>query len=469
MSTTRKYLFAAPLATALAWCAGVHLFFLFHASPARDDFNRASVTGPLIHYVIDFHQTWSGRWSATALQIALGRNFDLIKNYPWLLLIFTGLFLAGCLAFSSLVVRKSAGPSTKLGVASLFAALIWLNLPEPGEVLYWLTGAIEYLLPVMCGVILLAWLPRAEASWLLRRTHAAALAAFTIFITGLHDVLGLYLVFVLGLILFYRVWRKTKPGLVPLLILVAAAGFVLTIWTPGVAARREAYAALAPNASWLLLRGILKTLQVFCSHFLLAPSLILAGILALSCDFSRVLGTEWIDRDRRFFRFALPLLTILSPLGLMLIVMLSGLYDPPPRLIDAAFIIFIFGWVLSLIAWMPVEPEQAVLDSRSRRLRAAVFVLFVISFFTTANSYRAASDAVMRLRPWTEAVDSRNAFMRQAAQQLEHIKLRPLPPRPALYPDTELFADPNHPLNQGYAAFFGVASVKIAGERNHAP
>lgn len=446
----------------MAWCVAVHLFFLFHASPARDDFNRASVAGPLVQSVIQFHQTWSGRWSATALQIALGRNFDPIGHYPALMIPFTLIFFLGCLSFISLVAAPSATRLARFGLAWLLSCLIWLNLPEPGEVLYWLTGAVEYLLPVMSGVILLAWLARAEASRPpLRYIHAAGLAIATLFMTGLHDVIGLYFLCVLLLILIYRLACKMKAGLLPLLIAVAAVGFLLTIATPGVSARRAAYASLAPEAGGLLLRGILKTVQIFCAQFLLAPSLILGSVIVLVGGAGRMVGPRWIERDRAFFRLAFPVLAIVSPLGLMLVVMLGGLYDPPPRLADAAFIIFIFGWVLSLIAWMPTKLEMAI-SPRARGLIAIAGFLFVLSFFTSGNSYRAASDAVMRLRPYARATHARTAQMRSAAADPRAcVTLAPLPQRPLLYPDAEISADPGHPLNRGYAAFFGVASVRL--------
>ncbi|MEN6625873.1 MAG: DUF6056 family protein [Candidatus Sumerlaeia bacterium] len=457
---THRY-FCHLLLLASLFCTAVHFFFLFHASPARDDFNRASVAGPLVKSVIEFHQTWSGRWSATALQIALGRNFDLIGHYPALIFPFTLIFFLGCLGFISLVAAPSATRFARIGLAWLLSCLIWLNLPEPGEVLYWLTGAVEYLLPVMLGVIVLAWLARAEASRpTLRYIHAAGLALATLFMTGLHDILGLYFICVLLLILIYRLARKMKAGLLPLLIAVAAAGFLLTIATPGVSARRAAYASLAPEAGGLLLRGLLKTAQIFCAQFLLAPSLILGSLLVLAAGAGRQLGPRWLERDRAFFRIAFPILAIASPLGLMLVVMLGGLYDPPPRLVDAAFIIFVFGWVLGLIAWMP--PEPVTLAPRARRLLSAAFVLFILAFFTSGNSYRAASDAVMRLRPYARATHARTAQMRSAAADPRaRVTLAPLPRRPLLYPDAEISPDPGHPLNRGYAAFFGVASVRL--------
>lgn len=455
------------LAAALVWCSLAHLFFLWHAGPVRDDFNRAVVTGSLSKYLLGFYRVWSGRWAAHGLQIALARRVDLFRDYPWLLLMLTTVAAVGCYAFVSLVTRPGIGRAARLGMAWLLAVHLWVTMPEPGEVIYWFSGGVEYLLPVMGGVTLMAWLRRAERArpGAARWGHALGLALLTLVITGLHEVQGLLLLVILVLILAYRRWRKLDAGLVGLLVALAVLGFLVALAAPGNLTRHEAYGALMARSPVLLVRSALKIVQIMCAQFLLVPSLILLSVLVLASDAAQVLGTRWLDRDRWLFRTTLPVLAVALPLGLMGAAMVGGLMVAPARLIDAAFMVFVFGWILSLIAWLPSADEAADRPPRNRRARyllGMVFGLFVLSLIMSGNSYQAASDAVLRLRPWTEALHVRQQQMREAAAHgIKHISLPPLPPKPLLYPYGDLFANPKHPLNRGYAQYFGLTTVEV--------
>ena len=89
-----------------------------------------------------------------------------------------------------------------------------------------------------------------------------------------------------------------------------------------------------------------------------------------------------------------------------------------------------------------------------------VFVLFALSLATTGNAYNAASDYFTRLEVWTQAHRAQWDQVRDAAARgKNHIVLEPLPPTPRMYPTPHLTADPTHPLNRGFARYWGLNEV----------
>jgi uncharacterized protein DUF6056 len=113
--------------------------------------------------------------------------------------------------------------------------------PEPGETVYWVTGAIEYQLPASLAILLLATVCSSTSfplrpSRALPRALALGLLAFTI--TGFTELLALILLGVLftGIVLIL-LERPPNLGIWLILLVFVALGTAVSVLAPGNAER----------------------------------------------------------------------------------------------------------------------------------------------------------------------------------------------------------------------------------------
>jgi hypothetical protein len=139
------------LAVALGILAVVAVLALA-AYPARDDWTWAVLGRDrgLVGGLTEHWQQWSGRWAYSVVMLLGGLVPDLyVPLYPlWPLLTAGAVVVAGrCLA-------GSWAWGAVLGAAALL-------MPQPGEGLFWQSGAVGYVLPLALGAILLTriWHP----------------------------------------------------------------------------------------------------------------------------------------------------------------------------------------------------------------------------------------------------------------------------------------------------------------------
>ena len=141
------------LAVALGILAVVTVLALT-AYPARDDWAWANLgrDAGVADGLTEHWQHWSGRWAYTVVMLVGGLAPSLyVPLYPlWPLLTAGAVVVAG---------RCLAG-SWPWGVVMGAAALL---MPQPGEGLFWQSGAVGYVLPLALGAILVtrAWHPSA--------------------------------------------------------------------------------------------------------------------------------------------------------------------------------------------------------------------------------------------------------------------------------------------------------------------
>ncbi len=166
MSVTARFLFARPLFAALLVLALLPFVGLMcFAHPAIDDYDNAATVARLGRWGAQWY--WYTHWSGRFVAIGISTVFNPLSYGPrqgaapmglWalramLLLLGAGLFGALQQLFRALLPLSGPVPAPRRGGAGVLAlAVMTLGfnaLPEPFTLLYWYSGAVNYLLPLV--------------------------------------------------------------------------------------------------------------------------------------------------------------------------------------------------------------------------------------------------------------------------------------------------------------------------------
>lgn len=239
---------AGLLEKAMKWAVplGLGLFLapfwvlLFYSPPATDDFCKATlsfaaVPQPGVLAVTWLYYTkWSPRWLTTLLQSFVMSRVNLASDYGWLLAAVMLATLAALAYFFWAVL--GFGRRSAVLAASIFYAAWLAGSIQPATNVYWLTGAMEYQLPLCTSLLLIGVLYRyTGAYW-----QKILLTLFAVSVPAEHEIGGAFVCAVLiGGCVLQRLQRK------PALHWCAAAGaavasLAVVLLSPGNAVRAAA-------------------------------------------------------------------------------------------------------------------------------------------------------------------------------------------------------------------------------------
>ncbi len=213
------------------------VILLFYASPALDDFCKASLSYDRIvqHDALTVtklsYMTWSARWLSIWIQNLVLHHVNLVGAYGWLLLsVVLSNLAALCYFFRVFFRLTSAG--ALLAAGGFYAA--WLaTISRPAEQFYWLTEAIEYTLPLSALLLLLSLLYRSyRGGW-----YYGAVAVLAFAIPAQHEVAGSFLcaILLIGVVAARIGIFPARPWFLGLAF--AAPSQAIVMLAPGNAAR----------------------------------------------------------------------------------------------------------------------------------------------------------------------------------------------------------------------------------------
>ncbi|MEW5850535.1 MAG: DUF6056 family protein [Myxococcota bacterium] len=394
LPSTGRRAFAVALAMLLLAGAAIQLAYVVDAFPAHDDWCRTyrGRTSDVLTVVGEEYRTWTGRWLGIGLAVSTGAVFpDIVRGYPW------ALGLGALLLFlSAMGLLRSLLPSARRIQLTAAAGLVILFLltraPQVGEMLFWLTGACEYLVPLAVSWMLMAALHRATATdgrhgwaWALAACAAAALAP----LHELAGLMGLGFVAVLALASFLN--GKQPPRALWLVAAVGVAGLVTNVLAPGNSVRL----GVAPAEP--------SVVKVLAYSFLKLHHMVLDWV----ADPAVWTGTFWLALVAA--RTAPPSRYRMRPLAWLVSVVAVAWgayaacawaldYWVPPRVIG-----LITGWLVGAwlhgVVWFAsshAELVQRVTD-RAPRVAAAVPWLMLVMIYGHGNMRSLGYDAITRL------------------------------------------------------------------------
>ena len=444
---------------ALLVFVGPFIALLFYASPRWDDFARATASFPspagfscvrLSSAHSMFAMAWneyaqgSGRWFTSLLDNLAMNKLNLVRSYGWLLLLVMPSTIAALAYFFSNLLRVSR---TKALLAAAIFYAAWLgSVASPGENVFWLTGAIEYQLPLCTMLVLGALLCKSRQTVL----SYIALAALAIAIPGQHELAG---VFLLACLLAGAITARALKlqahqwflcvGFVALslaaIMLSPAMGFKL-VERQTVGEYQlfpHAKRALQYGIDWAMNPAIL--LCALCLPFLLYRNCSSAGM-------SAQVRPRWLA---------------LLGLGAMFVLLgefasaevASGMGELPGRALGWFQFMFWLLLVCVVVIGVP-ELSQGKFSSASR---IVISVLLAISLLGSGNFRRADKDLRGPARPWWRS------NLTRLEQRGDSLVFDPLPPKPSLFLETSLSSNSGCWVNQCMALYLGANTVGLKG------
>jgi hypothetical protein len=412
-----------------------------YALPNGDDFCRAglqpligSVNGwhastSALGYTVDSWRFWTGRWASMWIEAAALHSLDVASAYPVALLlawvpIFAGLWVA---------VRHALPQSNSILATALLFALFWSIVPEPGESLFWFTGAVENVLPVALAGAAVALLTR-DKWW--------PAIPFSIIVPGLHELFGMLFIAVLaaGAVMA----RRRLPWLVCAVLALFSEAIVFA--APGNAFRVAATVRDPASTLGLTIWQLFRYL----------PDWSLSGALlaATGAIISSRPQIPWAEHFAGWRLAIIPALTLGFAVAAIIISTYVLKAPLAPRTLAGICLALLLGWLLTAIAAAPRFQANPTLVSLSSIALAGCLVL-------QGNTRAGLFDLKYKVRPWHHAMTARYSDLRLARGRALLVA-RP-PDAPSVFIWRDILEDPNDYRNVCLASYFGARAVALRG------
>jgi hypothetical protein len=455
----------AAAAFVVSFAAAV-LLFLF-AVPQADDFYVAAMLRKsgmsALWWGLYTHS--GGRWSYHILLETGLMCLDLTRSYVWLLLLPNACVVGGFYAFWRMLLGDATSRLHSWGLALALWVMTWASVPSPGETTYWYTGILIYQVSFAAAFLLMAGLTRLsfDRSRRIRRVlKVAGLCLLAIIATGMQEILSAILCFVLCVGTVFAFLIGSYRRAVWLIVTMAAiGGFLILVLAPGNATRSTEFPLRGEIEHTFLLaeREVAEHLaQWFSDPKLLAATL----FLTMNERFLR-LRPSWVLWPGIPWKWLVPVLWIAFTLcWFILLPWLTG-YRLPVRVVAAAHITFLTGWVVTLFIWTRgIGAQTPTANDAARLVESLALVVLGCAMLCSGNTPKAMHDLLYRAPAWHRAWFARYEQLWEARQEgLGEVVLTPLPEQPALYSPQDAREDMHFYINTHMANYWGLKSVSV--------
>ncbi len=449
----------------------------FLAMPAGDDYCRWGLSPDIsqaFNGVVEVYNNWSGRWLTHAIYAYTFPHIDMHSVAYFLIiavspLLWTTVFYA----FLDIVYRKTLETRFKLFLAVLLCAAFWTGMSHQGDTWFWLTGVVEYELPMlMMALSLMACASDAALGQNRgRQIGAFILAGFlSVLTTGLHELPGLFLLggVTIGFVLSILRGRRDLMIAFGILAAVTAIGVYFNVAAPGTTAREGINFPNAHN-------------PVTTINFLISPrasAIAWLGDIRLLCLTVIILTVPVFARARPdWINWKLPLpgpfssmaatvpvITILAVLAGFAVTIYAQGHEAPGRVRDIIFAVFIGGWMASLVPLAARVSDLAGKDWALRRpLQSGSLALFPVLLLIAPNTLYGVRDVPSAMLEWRPALMARYAEIeRRAAAGEKDIVVTPIAADPMAYRWDDVAPDAKDWQNGCIAIYYKIRTLRAS-------
>jgi hypothetical protein len=441
-----------------------------HSRYLADDYCTAGdlrVNG-FVQSQIDWYVNWSGRFSFTFL-VNVVHLFG-----PRLVPLLPGASIIFLLLAQLLLWRNFVGQGQKMLSAFAISASVVLfvlgGVPSIFQSLYWLTGMLTYLTPL----ILLSFLLAFHLGIAIHKVGAlplVAAAALPFFAGGFSETYvviqtaALSILLVLSLIRIREIQRSMHPPFVLSGLLGSAGAGLVMLIAPGNAVRQSLMTA--PAALDQVLRNSLWDAIVYSNRILRSETLSLLLIMAIPMMVSAISSTDETDRTQWPVKrllialFVIPFLTY-SFVALTFAPSEYAISSYPDArvLITTQFILGLglaaWGWLLGKL-WRWLGNRVAPI----RWQAATTVILLPLGLAICARAMRAeladSQAMLVKMQDFSQTWDQRHATLRQEVSEgVTELRARSLTHMDGL---AELERDPEIWINRCIAQYYGLESI----------
>lgn len=455
----------AILAEVLVLIVACGLFAYTH--PIADDYSRAGRVKELgfwgsVHF--EYFQ-WSGRWVGTGLEYLSPAVADISRVYPYWV-VSAAIVFAACLHFflATVLQLRVLGLKALLLTVS-FLCLYWTGMPSVAETFYWFPGAAETHGAIAFTLLILAALLRTgQMRTGGRIVLTVALALLVIITDGMHEMFGMLLCMLLAIGAFVSYRRKTGTAWLWGVVLVAAvAGILVVVLAPGNAFRLAKW----PNRGQVGLTLSLAWEQALAAipMWLRDGKLWAATLALLLVPGLNTISPTWCRNSTIRWKIWIPVIWV-AALGICFCGTGWAMGDRmPPRVRNAVYMIFLIGWLLTAMAWSaPWRSRLQELAPAFQAVAATAVIVWSLSLVTIGNTPAAYADFRTAAPEWDRFIRQRDDKIRTAvaAGATDLIVDRPPVGVQSYYP-YDLSSDPSHWVNDGWAKWFGLKTIRVRG------
>lgn len=362
--------------------------YAFLAFPQADDLFRASNPRSIIETVWGEYIGWTGRWAAMFIYFIIQHEDTIFRDYPFLLVGTWLVMIVACgIAISAFFERRPTEPAMMGGGVVLFTVLFLSVLGH--ENLFWLTGAVEYLLPIALGLILLSAGRSVASRWRLLLCCAMAFV-----IPGFHELMGGWIVAPLAVLLvgsFFLDRKNIKRR--AMVFASGVAGAAVAFLAPGNFARLP-HVRLEPlslDASLGLAAEFLG--RILLSYAYLLPLAALLMVVAASLKER----PKWYSLAPHTLKVCLAISAIIMPFCMIIFILLITAHLPMRALVGIQIIGIISFLGLAAAVGFDAQGSASIrrmLGGRSGPIMRMVLIFLCVP---TAASMPASSALVSEM------------------------------------------------------------------------
>ena len=385
----------AAIWVVLALPITVLLALAWYAHPACDDYWYATAARANGFWGAQrlFYLTWTGRFTANAVQLGFPLALDMVRRYA---LIPLGL-IAGfgiCLATFLTALNRATGRlvSRRMVLAStlVFVSVYLAQMPSPCEGLFWLASGGTYFLPLLIAMLTVACplAIRAENSTATKVVAAVVAAVLGLLTAGANESLLPPLGLLLLVATIAAFWRRHPSRWVWAAALLGfTLGAALVVLSPGNSVRAGYFHKSR-------LRALATTLPRVLVWFVRGPMGLGVTILAIPAMLALADKLPWTQRltGRRVAAVAA---VALGWVALAMLPALSMGLVPPARVLNVAYFFFLAGWFVTAfvaVAWLRQTRGLTRLTPRAVKI---AWVCLVLGLLVAGNLPRAVYDLAL--------------------------------------------------------------------------
>jgi len=441
-----------------------YFYLSFFAHPIADDliYAHKGSTQPLIDALLQEYKYWSGRYTA----MLFGFNNPINKSLILYQLIPIGLITlitAGAfILFKSILIAHNI-KRLQLGIMSLLFTLTFIGqLPIISEGIYWYSGAVGYVLPIVPTLLYFSLIYKyLNGVWFLNRyIHVFGIFALQFFIMGFNEVhmlLMLLFQFVLAIIEL----NKKEKGIGMFLLLSGILFSSIMIFSPGNLGRSSHF---FNNHDLInsVLSSLLQTIRFSTSWISSAPILLLS-ILYIPFHFK-------LEKTSALFQKSFYLKPYIAILLLMSTIFIAA-FAPywatgilgQHRTMNTAWFFFLLMWFVNLTVWCNHFKSTLGTFTIPIKFQCILYGLIWLTLSFTNNGYGAALDIFDgSAQRFDKLMSERYLIMEKARESKEKsIYFTPITDPPRTLFILDISKDPNFWINLTYPLYYGMPEKQV--------
>lgn len=460
----------------LVACLLVPLLVLgFFSFPSADDYAYSVKALKMGFWAaqIDWYQTWSGRYIATALMSLNPVAFHWDLGYKLVGPLTFLLFMASSWFFITALLRPLLDREAQRTGYLWFSLMYLCEMPSITEGFHWYPGVVNYMLALILFLFGLGFYIRTtqlsfaknpvfdpRPHWLI---NMLVLGVISFLLPGINEslvIVWLFLIVMLGFFIYRRHGKIEMSLLVP--IFLGLFSFYIVYKAPGNIVRSGVFPG-RHRVLFTLFRPLGLEVELFFRYLKPSVFLFLIMIVPWLARQKDKIASEFYSARARWLAFAgyvMMLFLFLAPAHWAI----GG--APPRRAMNVLCYIHLVMVFVMLAQWVWARPDKVLAYERkithwipSRWLAA----LFVVTLFAVSNVGQMWADLLFRAGTYAHEQGARNEKLLQAGPAAD-VVLPPLTYKPESLYFSDVTEDPNDWINQSVSDYFHVHSVVVGSQ-----